>query len=74
VKDHILWGTMLLVLTICGPGKIAVDTWFERATKAEGAIAKAPPTLQPHGARMGSIQDPFDNVWYIASQVQTAGE
>ena len=30
VKDHILWGTMLLVLTICGPGKIAVDTWFER--------------------------------------------
>ena len=51
-----------------------VDTWFERATKAEGAIAKAPPTLQPHGARMGSIQDPFDNVWYIASQVQTGGE
>ena len=30
VKDHILWGTMLLVLTICGPGKIAIDTWFER--------------------------------------------
>ena len=30
VKDHILWGTMLLVLTICGPGKIAVDTWLER--------------------------------------------
>ncbi len=28
VKDHILWGTMLLVLTICGPGKIAVDTWL----------------------------------------------
>ncbi len=30
VKDHILWGTMLLVLTICGPGKIALDTWLER--------------------------------------------
>jgi putative oxidoreductase len=30
VKDHILWGTMLLVLTICGPGKIAIDTWLER--------------------------------------------
>ena len=30
VKDHILWGTMLLVLTICGPGKTAVDTWLER--------------------------------------------
>jgi putative oxidoreductase len=30
VKDHILWGTMLLVLTLCGPGKIALDTWLER--------------------------------------------
>ena len=51
-----------------------VDAWYERATKAEGAIAKDAPKLQPHGARMGSIQDPFDNVWYIASQVQTAGD
>ena len=30
VKDHVLWGTMLLVLTVCGPGWIAVDTWLER--------------------------------------------
>jgi putative oxidoreductase len=30
VKDHILWGTMLLVLTICGPGRIALDTLLER--------------------------------------------
>jgi putative oxidoreductase len=30
VKDHILWGTMLLVLLICGPGRIAADTWLER--------------------------------------------
>jgi len=30
VKDHILWGTMLLVLTICGPGRIAVDTLLEK--------------------------------------------
>ena len=30
VKDHILWGTMLLVLTVCGPGKIALDHWLER--------------------------------------------
>lgn len=50
-----------------------VDAWFERATKAEGAVVKEAPKLQPHGARMGSIQDPFDNVWYIASQVQTVG-
>jgi uncharacterized glyoxalase superfamily protein PhnB len=50
-----------------------VDAWYERAMKAEGVIAKDAPKLQPHGARMGSIQDPFDNVWYIASQVQTVG-
>lgn len=30
VKDHILWGTMLAVLTICGPGRIALDTLLER--------------------------------------------
>src|SRR5207248_4481335 len=30
IRDHVLWGTMLLVLTICGPGKIALDTWLER--------------------------------------------
>jgi putative oxidoreductase len=30
VKDHVLWGTMLLVLTVCGPGRIALDTWLER--------------------------------------------
>jgi len=51
-----------------------VDTWYERATKAEGAIAKDPPKLQSHGARMGSIKDPFDNIWYIASQVEPMGE
>jgi putative oxidoreductase len=31
VKDHILWGTMLLVLAVCGPGKIALDYWLERS-------------------------------------------
>jgi uncharacterized glyoxalase superfamily protein PhnB len=48
-----------------------VDAWYARATQVEGAIAKEAPRLQ-HGARMGSISDPFDNVWYIASQVQAA--
>src|ERR1043165_59759 len=45
-----------------------VDAWYERAIKAKGAIAKDSPKLQPHGARVGSIEDPFGNVWYIASQ------
>ena len=25
VKDHILWGTMILVILLCGPGKISLD-------------------------------------------------
>lgn len=51
-----------------------VDAWFERATKAEGAVVREAPKLQPYGARVGSIKDPFDNVWYIASQVRTTDE
>ncbi|MEO8303012.1 MAG: DoxX family protein [Betaproteobacteria bacterium] len=30
LKDHILWGALLLVTLIYGPGKIAVDRLFER--------------------------------------------
>ena len=30
VKDHILWGTMILVLLLFGPGKISLDHLFER--------------------------------------------
>jgi putative oxidoreductase len=30
INDHILWGTMLAVLTIFGPGKIALDTLLEK--------------------------------------------
>jgi putative oxidoreductase len=36
VKDHVLWGTMLLVLTVFGPGKIAVDTWLEHRLAPQG--------------------------------------
>jgi putative oxidoreductase len=32
--QHVLWGFMLLVLTVFGPGRIAVDTWLERRTAA----------------------------------------
>jgi PhnB protein len=51
-----------------------VDAWFARAAKAEGVTVKEPPKLQPHGARVGTIKDPFDNTWYIASQQQALGE
>ena len=30
VKDHILWGTMILVLLCFGPGKISLDHLLER--------------------------------------------
>jgi putative oxidoreductase len=30
VKDHILWGVMLLVILLCGPGRISLDHWLER--------------------------------------------
>jgi|SRR5262252_1819457 len=30
LKDHMIWGTMLLVTIFYGPGKIAVDEWLRR--------------------------------------------
>jgi len=36
VKDHILWGALLLVLTICGPGKIALDHWLGKRLAQAG--------------------------------------
>ena len=50
-----------------------VDAWFARASEAEGVTVKERPQLQPHGARVGTIKDPFDNTWYIASQRQAIG-
>ena len=30
LKDHVLWGMLLLVLFFYGPGKFSVDDWLER--------------------------------------------
>ena len=30
LKDHILWGALLLVLFFYGPGSLSVDRWLER--------------------------------------------
>ena len=30
LKDHILWGALLLVTLVYGPGKIALDAWTAR--------------------------------------------
>jgi len=34
LAQHILWGFMLLVLIVFGPGRIAVDSWLERRNAA----------------------------------------
>ena len=30
IKDHMLWGALLLVTLVYGPGKLALDRWLER--------------------------------------------
>lgn len=45
------------------------DAWYARAMNIEGAISMGEPSDQPYGARVGTIKDPFDNVWYIATQL-----
>jgi putative oxidoreductase len=34
VKDHILWGVLLLVTFFYGPGKLALDHWLEKRSGA----------------------------------------
>jgi PhnB protein len=48
-----------------------VDAWYARAMKAEGAISMDEPAEKPYGARVGAVKDPFDNVWYVASQIKS---
>ena len=36
VKDHILWGTMILVLLLVGPGEISLDHLLERRLGRQG--------------------------------------
>lgn len=40
------------------------DAWYARAMKAEGAVSMSEPADLPYG-RVGTVKDPFDNVWYI---------
>lgn len=30
LKDHVLWGALMLVLVFYGPGRIALDAWIRR--------------------------------------------
>ena len=33
-KDHLLWGTLMLVVAFYGPGRFSVDRWLSRERKA----------------------------------------
>lgn len=47
-----------------------VDAWYARAMAAEGAISIAEPADQPYGHRVGTVKDPFDNLWHIAKPTE----
>src|SRR5215468_11998496 len=48
LAQHVLWGFMLLVLAVVGPGRIAVDTWFEGRL-----AARCRPLVPALGAAVG---------------------
>src|SRR6266404_3743043 len=48
-----------------------VKAWYARAMKAAGAISLGAPKDQAYGERVGTVKDPFDNVWYIGTRAGT---
>src|SRR6266850_409272 len=48
-----------------------VDAWYARAMKTEGVISMGKPGDQAYGDRVGAVKDPFDNVWYIGTHLET---
>jgi PhnB protein len=50
-------------------GVADVDAAFARAVAA-GAVAQQPPADQPHGARHGTILDPFGHRWMLSQQLE----
>lgn len=46
-----------------------VDAAFDRAVEAGGKVLR-PVADQPHGDRMGGVEDPFGYSWWLASHVE----
>jgi len=42
--QHVLWGFMLLMLAVCGPGTIALDSLLERRLAVRRRAGASPPT------------------------------
>ncbi|NBD26907.1 VOC family protein [Paenibacillus sp. T1] len=49
------------------------DDTVQAAVK-EGAISLRPVQDQPHGDRVGKIEDPFGHVWMVASRLDEGNE
>ena len=47
-----------------------VDKWYERAI-AGGALAAGEPAETSYGERVASVNDPFGNLWYLASPIKS---
>ena len=45
------------------------DAWYSRAIQA-GARSVAEPVDHPYGDRSGAVEDPFGNVWYLATHIR----
>jgi uncharacterized glyoxalase superfamily protein PhnB len=45
------------------------DAWYARAMNAEGTISISAPANQDYGGRVGAVKDPFDNIWYLGTQI-----
>jgi putative oxidoreductase len=45
--QHILWGYMILVLTVCGGGSISVDTFLEKRSALRGGPMRIPAGVRP---------------------------
>jgi len=50
-----------------------VDAMYDRALKA-GGTSMLPPTDQPYGDRNAWVEDPFGNIWYLATTIGTTGQ
>ncbi|MCU1266905.1 MAG: metalloprotein glyoxylase I/bleomycin resistance protein/type ring-cleaving dioxygenase family [Acidobacteria bacterium] len=47
-----------------------VDQSYAHAMRATGALSASEPADQPYGDRVGSVTDPFGNLWYIATHIK----
>jgi len=64
-EAHGQWQPMPTAFYLYVPDSDAV---YRRALEA-GATSVAPPADQPYGHRMGWVQDPFGNQWFISMPI-----